>query len=657
MDLLKKQRRFSFKLDGVDAFELPHECAIESSEDTFTSIYRFGGIKVTNTVKLHAKYGAWEWVNYFENESDSESGLITELYDCDCTLPLMHEDDFKKSSYYPDPENATKVYAPRGSDWSTREFYTDVDEIFGDRRVNHLRTGEHFDYCTCGGRSSDARAPFINVHKQSEGYIFAIGWSGQWHARVGRTNDSVSFASGIEYAAFRIEPYERFRTSSVVIMPYSGDVADGRNKWRRFVRDEFSILGEGRANKYGPLCANFWGGIPSALMLERIALIKENRLPFEYIWIDAGWFGETTADTKDEFEGDWWSRVGDWRVSPLIHPKRLEDVSEAVHSAGMKLVLWYEPERARSDTPIALEHPEYFLSRSDPNDGNLLLNLGNDAAWNMCYELLASEIERLKLDCLRIDFNFQPLSFWLDNDAEGRRGISEIKYINGFYRLWDALLKRFPRLLIDNCASGGRRIDIETLKRSVPMWRSDFECPANYDITGAQCQHQSFNSLLPYSGTGTGRPYDEYRVRSAYAASLATNYSYAQECKFCDSVEHIDFLQKYMSEYLRVRPYFSCDFYPLTEFSDKSDAWCANQFDRPESGDGIIQAFRRENSPYDRARFILRGLDSDAIYDFEDIDGGTFSQSGSSLCTEGAEIIIPEKRKAKIWFYRKADKS
>ena len=64
----------------------------------------------------------------------------------------------------------------------------------------------------------------------------------------------------------------------------------------------------------------------------------------------------------------------------------------------------------------------------------------------------------------------------------------------GMYRLWDALLEKFPHLIIDNCSSGGHRIDIETLRRSVPLWRSDYQCLANYASRGAQCHHLSFNT-------------------------------------------------------------------------------------------------------------------------------------------------------------------
>ena len=77
-------------------------------------------------------------------------------------------------------------------------------------------------------------------------------------------------------------------------------------------------------------------------------------------------------------------------------------------------------------------------------------------------------------DYYRQDFNMQPDIYWAANDEPGRTGMKEIRHIEGLYYFWDYLLSRFPNLLIDNCASGGRRIDWETIGRSAPLWRSDY---------------------------------------------------------------------------------------------------------------------------------------------------------------------------------------
>ena len=652
MEFLKNNKRFSFKLGGMNAWDSDYKSEVTSDGNEVTAVYLFDcGIKITNIAKKYDKFGAYEWVNYIENTSEQPSEIISDLWDCDCTLPIKYEENRKWEAYFPETKTATKVYAPTGSVWSETEFSCDIDAICDNRRINHIYPGDTKEYSASGGRSSEERAPFFNIHKDGEGYIFAIGWTGQWKCQISRANDSITFKSKIEDTFFRLMPGEKIRTSSVVIMPYKCDVADSHNKWRRLVKENFSLIGKEGRDQNGPLCAGIWGGMKTQSVLDRIEIIKKNALPFEYIWMDAGWYGIDTKPTPDEFEGDWGCHTGDWRVSPLVHPNGLKDVSKAVHDAGMKFLLWFEPERVIRTTPTAVNHPEYFLSSDNPYDDNRLLNLGNEEAWKYCFETLSKLIEELNIDCYRQDFNFPPLAYWRKNDDPDRKGITEIKHINGMYRLWDELLKKFPHLIIDNCASGGRRIDIETLRRSIPLWRSDLQCPANYDIEGSQCHNQNFNLWMPYSGTGSGRSYDEYRIRSAYAAALTTNYSYSERENFCDTEEKVNFIKRYTEEYLKVRPFFSEDFYPLTELSEKLDVWCAMQFNRPDKNDGIIEVFRRENAPYETACFVLRGLDESADYLFTDADGGEFTVSGKELMENGFKINIPDKRKAKIYFY------
>lgn len=654
MEFLKNNRRFSFKTDGESAWDLPHTVNTSEHDGELKTVYTFeNGLKVTNVARKYEKFGVYEWVNYFENTSDKPTGVISELWDCDVKLPFVYEENRVNSAYSYDPETATKVYAPNGSVWNYAEFNCNVDYLSKNQRPNHIWNGKTNLYKCAGGRSSDKQAPFFNVYKNDVGFIFAIGWSGQWNCEIARTSDSVIFKSKIEDTRFCINPGEKFRTSSVVIMPYESGVENAHNRWRRFIKDEFSPIGKPERAEHGPLCAGVWGGMCTASVMERIEKIKHNDLPFEYIWMDAGWYGADTKPTPDEFEGDWYTHTGEWCVSEHIHPNGLRDVSKAVHDGGMKFLLWFEPERVVSTTPIVTEHPEYLLKNGDDNCGDLLLNLGREDAWEYCFNTLSQLIEELNIDCYRCDFNFAPLRYWRNNDDENRKGITEIKYINGLYALWDALLQKFPHLLIDDCASGGRRIDVEMLKRSVPLWRSDIMCPANYDINSVQCHTAAFNLWMPYSGTGTGRDYDEYRVRSAYSTSLTTNYSFSERDRYCDTPEKTAFIKKYMNEYLKVRPFFSEDFYALTDFSDKADTWCAVQFNRPQNGDGMVEVFKREKSPYETADFILKGLDENADYIFTDLDGGEFTVGGGKLSKNGFSVTIKQKRKAKIFIYKK----
>ena len=401
----------------------------------------------------------------------------------------------------------------------------------------------------------------------------------------------------------------------------------------------------------------------TSAILDRIKKIKENDLPYEYVWIDAGWYGVNTPPTPDEWEGSIWSELtGDWRISSITHPDGLKDVSKAIHAAGMKFILWLEPERSKRNSDVALRHPEYFLGLQEgisdnplTNADSLILNLGNEDAWNYIYNTISKMIKELDIDFYRQDANYGPIYFWDQADTRSdRKGITQIKHIMGLYRLWDTLLEEFPDLCIDNCASGGRRIDIETLRRSVPLWRSDYQCMANSDVNATLSHHMSYNSWIPYSGTSVGRIYDLYRARCSYDSSLATNYTFSEHDDFCDTEEKIGFVKKMGNEYIMLRPYFSEDFYPLTKVTALPDVWTAVQFDRPAENDGIVQVFRREKSPCTAAAFELYAIDDGADYIFTDIDDdSSFVISGKELNENGFCVTIAKKRTAKVYMYKK----
>ena len=164
---------------------------------------------------------------------------------------------------------------------------------------------------------------------------------------------------------------------------------------------------------------------------------------------------------------------------PELSSQGLRPISDAAHKAGMKFLLWIEPERAKYGTPVTLEHPEWFLRKTKeepkPND-DLLLNLGNPEAWQWVVETVSSLIDENGIDCYREDFNIDPAPFWRNADEADRQGMAEMRFVEGLYAFWDELRRRHPGLLIDNCASGGRRLDLETIGRSVALWRTDYNC-------------------------------------------------------------------------------------------------------------------------------------------------------------------------------------
>jgi alpha-galactosidase len=99
------------------------------------------------------------------------------------------------------------------------------------------------------------------------------------------------------------------------------------------------------------------------------------------------------------------------------------------------------------------------------------------------------------------------------------------------------------------------------------------------------------------------------------------------------------------------------DYYPLTPYSINTGDWIAWQFDRPEIGGGMIQAFRREQNDKPARLFRLSGLVPSARYHVTDLDGGpTRNLTGSDLMKKGLTIEIKTTPGAALLIYRKVER-
>jgi alpha-galactosidase len=281
----------------------------------------------------------------------------------------------------------------------------------------------------------------------------------------------------------------------------------------------------------------------------------------------------------------------------------LKPLGDAAHAHGMKFVVWFEPERVHSQSHIDKEHPQWVL-RTGARDG--LFNLGDPAARQWLTDFLSKRIADWGIDIYRNDFNIDPLPFWQAADVPNRQGLAEIRYIEGLYRMWDDLRQRRPGLMIDNCASGGRRIDLETISRSYPLWHSDTQCCGQAMPVQDQVQAAGLSLYVPLHAAGC------WSVEPYSFRSIATTGT-----SFCPDLAKVPAgeARQAIAEMKALRPFYLGDHYPLLEINASERSWCAWQYDRPDLGRGFAMVFRRAQSDYVAADIALRGLDPKAKYE------------------------------------------
>lgn len=506
------------------------------------------------------------------------------------------------------------------------------------------------------GRPSATWLPFFNLRTGSDGIITALGWNGQWFAEFAHDGKGkTDISAGMEHLSLQLQPGESIRSPKVMLLYWQGEPLHAHNMLRQFILKFHTPVFEGKPLNM-PVCNGSWGGMPSQGHLDNIKKIESLRLPYEYYWIDAGWYGTSTKPCPDVFHGEW-GIVGDWQVNKNYHPKGLKPISEAVHKAGMKLLLWFEPERARYGTPNTLAHPDWYLRKTDeePKAGeDILLNLGNPEAWRWLVETISAIITDNGIDCYREDFNFDPSPYWKHADTPGRKGLAEIRFVEGLYSFWDELRRRHPKLIIDNCASGGRRIELETIDRSIALWRTDYNCFPHMNPDAAQAHTIGLanwlpsNAISPFAKNG-----DTYQVRSSFSAGLVFNIDEFGINLAQRTEDQWIWFRKMINEAKLVRPYYYGDFYPLTPCITNSATWLAYQLQLPKNDEGVVLAFRRSDSCMTSTSFQLYDLCQDAAYEFEDADTGEkWLAQGALLTKTGLSISIDTPRSSRLIFYR-----
>ncbi len=603
-----------------------------STTETVVTGITPNGITLQAECTVYRDHPVVEWVMFMTNSGKQNSQVISN-WNLNLVLPVS-----TPMLYHGNGDTCT----PEGYEWWT-------DPI----------TSDSFIKRPCGdGTSCNGAFPYMRLLDENGGFNIAIGWSGTWKAELSLCDGGVSLSVG--QAEFRsyLKPGECVRTPRLTLHAYTGDNNRGMNLWRAFYIDRWLPKENGAPLSSKLILHTFMAdgkpefcGATEENQTKAIDEFIQSGLKPDIWWIDAGWY-----PCSDD-----WTRVGSWYPNPENLPNGLAPIGEKLMENDIDFLLWFEPERVRRGSDIWNEHPE-FLLKCESNEtpwisDNALLNLGNPAALEYILEKVDRLIKESHVKVYRQDFNFPPMPYW-DNNAEAdREGILENLHIQGYYRFWDELAARNPGLIIDSCASGGRRNDPETMRRSIPFHYTD----VGYgDHRIKQKQHRQMFEWIPYFrahtynwdtpdgvyvGSYPGKV-DDFSYHNALTPALTSMIEY-------DSPEEIKEVGRRFHPIWRhaAELELTANFYPLTECKKDEGAFFAMQFDGEKSG--FVQIIR--NIAVADGHITLKNLhiDADKTYTFTDALGKrTRTATGKSVIKDGFEDNLPP-RSGVIWFYEK----
>lgn len=527
------------------------------------------------------------------------------------------------------------------------------DYTFCTDQVQFIHSCKHYVLDTNEGRSSAAWLPFFQLEFVNDQRVdFAVGWSGAWNSHVQFLSaEDLEVTTGLRKTNFRLYPGEAVRQPSCAVHFFSGSLDDCRNDFRKFMiarklpRDSQNNL------LRPPVSLMFSGSLPNHMLLKYLELTEKHKLPIDVFWVDAGWYGVDHEVAYELHQSDWAFTVGNWRINQCPHPGGFRPVTDEVHRTNRKFLLWLEAERAVKSTPIYQEHPEYFY-KSDVI--SVLLNLGREDARKWITDTVCNLIETEKIDCYREDFNYDGIPFWDAEDTPERIGAAESKFVTGLYLFWGELRRRFPDLLIDNCASGGRRIDLETCSMSLPLWRSDFQCfpDCTYLPEANQTQFHGLSAFIPFHCAGTAiQTGDTYGFLSGAMGSTLVDL--CNRILFQPDDENFDFawLRQMLELTHRLQDYLSGSYDCLTPDPwDYRNYYSYELFDEDKQA-GALVIFRRPAAKPESIVLPLRHLAENAKYRIEESGQPDCLLTGAELAAKAWQLSEPRSVKT-VFFSR-----
>ena len=471
----------------------------------------------------------------------------------------------------------------------------------------------HQGVSTRCGASSLQQSPFLalarreTTEEQGEALGAALIYSGNFLAQASvYQNDAVRLRLGInpQDFAWRLAPGESFQTPKAALV-YSAQGLGGMS--RQFHRLwENHLLPPRWVRAHRPVLLNSWEAAYFDFDEEKLVSIAAcaAQAGVELFVMDDGWFGRRDDDTTS---------LGDWGVDRRKLPGGLERLGNRIRALGLQFGIWMEPEMVSPESDLYRAHPDWAirLPGRQPITGRhqLILDMSRPEVQDFVFQAVSDTLKASGAAYLKWDMNRNFSDIGSAYLPANRQRELPHRYILGLYAVTDRLVKAFPDVLFEGCASGGGRFDPGMLYYVPQFWCSDntdalCRCRIQYGTSyflppSAMGSHLS---AVPNHQTGRLTP-----LESRFAAALGGCFGYELDPRKLTEEEQqalrgqIAFARE--TENTRLHG----DFYRLlSPFEGNDTAWMAVSQDQKEAVVTLIRAQALANTAPPLVR--LRGL-------------------------------------------------
>lgn len=340
--------------------------------------------------------------------------------------------------------------------------------------VVERRSSNALEITNVGNWSSKKYLPmgYLENTEVRSGLFWQIEHNGSWHWEIGDQNGHfyINICGPDELNAhwFKVlKQNESFISIPVAVGVTSkgfddamGQLTRYRRKIRRINKDneELKII-------FNDYMNSLWGDPTTE---KEIPLIDAAAAAgCEYYCIDAGWYAD----------GNWWDNVGEWKESKKRFPNGLKEVTNYIREKGMIPGAWLELEVMGINCPKLKEVDDsWFFVRHEKrvyDRSRYQLDFRNEEVRNYATGVIDRLINEYGIGYIKMDYNIEPgigTEYKADSIGEGLLG-----HERAYLRWLDFIFEKYPDLIIENCSSGGLRMDYAMLARYSIQSTSDQE--------------------------------------------------------------------------------------------------------------------------------------------------------------------------------------
>jgi len=323
-----------------------------------------------------------------------------------------------------------------------------------------------------GSWSTEKYLPMAAVENTRLGltWFWQIEHNGSWYWEISnvaaggnRANDVYAWLGGpddLHAAAWKnLAPGASYRSVPVAVGCVAGGFAEAIAALTAYRRA--ACLLPHRDNKRCSVIFNdymncLWGNPSEEKELPMIEAAA--KAGCEYYVIDAGWYATLRED--------WSQTLGAWQPSQDRWPHGLAFVLDRVKQLGMIPGLWLEPEVAGVRSQLAQQPDSWFFMRHGERvlkNSRYLLDFRNPAVTRYLDQVIDRLVHDYGVGYFKMDYNVDSLQGTDQNADSPGQGL--LKHNRALLAWLDGILRRYPSLVIENCGSGGGRMDYAMLSR------------------------------------------------------------------------------------------------------------------------------------------------------------------------------------------------